>query len=306
MSEQRQLNKLLAVREPEQDVAPLPSTSGLRAASDEPTDARAEADHQDLDDEEQDAEFWFADGDVILVARGVSFQVYREPLAIHSAVFRDMLSVPQPQGPQHGTRPRIPLDDFPGDLRHLLRVLMSGEDIMNSNPITCSALSAWIRLGDKYGMNDLMIHSIYLLHLLFPHPIYYEMPPDDDSPLESVRPSFAIAAVNLARLTGNTTTVLPMALLDCAALGPDVMQGYRREDGTYDHLSQEDLKRCLRAREMLVEGRLQVFNAIFNSTVFWSWRSPQNHMYDCEREADAEEQDVAPAAGHAPGPMQPV
>ena len=44
----------------------------------------------------RDEEFWYEDGTIILIAADVEFRVYRGPLEKHSAVFRDMLSFPQP------------------------------------------------------------------------------------------------------------------------------------------------------------------------------------------------------------------
>lgn len=38
----------------------------------------------------RDAEFWFEDGTIVLVARHVEFRVYKSILADHSPVFSDM------------------------------------------------------------------------------------------------------------------------------------------------------------------------------------------------------------------------
>ena len=43
----------------------------------------------------RDDEFWLADGSIILVTPDAQFRVYKEILAEHSCVFRDMLSLPQ-------------------------------------------------------------------------------------------------------------------------------------------------------------------------------------------------------------------
>lgn len=81
------------------------------------------------------AEFWFGDGNIILVARDVEFRVYKGILADHSPVFDDMFSFPQPTpsttpplatstGSTTDTCPFVHLTDSPEDLRHLLRVCM--------------------------------------------------------------------------------------------------------------------------------------------------------------------------------------
>lgn len=87
----------------------------------------------------QDAELWFDDGTITLVAQGIAFKVYRSPLVEQSVVFKDMLSFPQPpidranaesssarrsNGAQAQEYPQVTLSDSPYDLRHVLRVLM--------------------------------------------------------------------------------------------------------------------------------------------------------------------------------------
>ncbi len=96
-------------------------------------------------------------------------------------------------------------------------------------------------------------------------------------------------AVHLARLTG-TEIILPLAFLDCASLGPYLLSGYKREDGTRIHLSDKDLVRAftfaqdLRRRDLniaqdlgpyfakcgAVEGCADPFNCRRTASVGWS------------------------------------
>ncbi|KAJ2971107.1 hypothetical protein NUW54_g12579 [Trametes sanguinea] len=75
----------------------------------------------------RDAEYWFEDGNIILVAQNVSFKVYKGLLAEHSAVFRSMFLVAQ--GSQASTDlstdgcPVVTLDDSPEDLRKFFRLI---------------------------------------------------------------------------------------------------------------------------------------------------------------------------------------
>lgn len=85
-----------------------------------------------------DPEFWFPDGNIILVARAVGFRVYQGLLAYHSPVFSDMFSLPQHTLPQpslsqpdgvpsvtpNGEPPLVHIADSPEDLRHVLRACM--------------------------------------------------------------------------------------------------------------------------------------------------------------------------------------
>ena len=66
----------------------------------------------------------------------------------------------------------------------------------------------------------------------------------------SFRPVHAIGAINLARLTG-TTSILPCAFYHCCTLGGAVVDGWKREDGSVERLSDEDLKRCINGRDGL-------------------------------------------------------
>ena len=74
---------------------------------------------------QQDTEFRFEDGTIILTTTKVSFRVYKGILAEHSEVFSDMFSLPQPN--TYDTClyhcPSVHLEDNPDDLRHVLRVL---------------------------------------------------------------------------------------------------------------------------------------------------------------------------------------
>ena len=81
----------------------------------------------------RDEELWFEDGNLILRAGEVEFKVYQGPLAAHSPVFDDMLSLPQPDGePVYKERslcPVVNLSDSPEDLRHFLRTFVCGRTL---------------------------------------------------------------------------------------------------------------------------------------------------------------------------------
>lgn len=80
----------------------------------------------------RDAEFWFDDGTVVLVARDIGFRIYKGILTKNSPVFHDMFSFPQPQASTSPPSlsaaadpcPIVYLPDSPEDLRHILRVCM--------------------------------------------------------------------------------------------------------------------------------------------------------------------------------------
>ncbi len=84
----------------------------------------------------RDTEFWFEDGNVILVAKSYEFRVFEGILAHHSPVFQDMFSLPQPVSSAlpEGTQtldacPVVHLSDSPEDLRHVLRICLPRNDL---------------------------------------------------------------------------------------------------------------------------------------------------------------------------------
>ena len=75
---------------------------------------------------QRDAQFWYEDGTVILVAHDVEFRVYKGVLVQHSLFFRDMFSLPQPQDADADPAPCpvVHLSDYPEDIRHVLEACM--------------------------------------------------------------------------------------------------------------------------------------------------------------------------------------
>lgn len=86
---------------------------------------------ESLPGRKRDKEFWFEDGNVILVVEDVEFRVYKGILAERFPVFRDMFSSSQPDVPEmvadHGD-PSCPIVHLPGDSArdwlHVLRMFM--------------------------------------------------------------------------------------------------------------------------------------------------------------------------------------
>lgn len=81
----------------------------------------------------KDLEFWFEDGNVILVAQDYEFRVFKGVLAHHSSVFRDMFSLSRPisAAPVESSAVVdaclvVHLSDSPEDLRHILRTYLPG------------------------------------------------------------------------------------------------------------------------------------------------------------------------------------
>lgn len=74
-------------------------------------------------------QLWFEDGNVMIIAEDTAFRLHRGILSRHSEVFRDMFSIPQPQGDAEIMEgvPVVHLPDSLHDLAHFLCALYDGE-----------------------------------------------------------------------------------------------------------------------------------------------------------------------------------
>ena len=73
----------------------------------------------------RDREFWLDDENFVLIARDVGFRIYRGLLSVQSQVFEDLFaSASSSTDELFADCPVVHLSDSPGDLVHLLRVLL--------------------------------------------------------------------------------------------------------------------------------------------------------------------------------------
>ncbi|KAI0753681.1 hypothetical protein C8Q74DRAFT_330261 [Fomes fomentarius] len=205
-----------------------------------------------------DDEFWFYDGNIILVADNVKFRVYKGLLASRSGVFRDMFSLPQPSSPtctsidKETGCPFTVLDDSPDTFRHILRVCMppSKSSLFEVQHPSFETIWACIHLGDKYDMSHIYEQAHGYLKHYFPsefsrwNQLRVTMRPP------GFRKSDAIGVVNLALGKLGDCTILPVALLACTTLdGKLLVEGVFREDGIRETLDRKTLATCVGAKE---------------------------------------------------------
>ncbi|EIW56896.1 uncharacterized protein TRAVEDRAFT_73252 [Trametes versicolor FP-101664 SS1] len=226
----------------------------------------------------QDDEFWFEDGNIVLIARDVEFRVYKGILAKHSPVFADMFSLPPVPAQVHpvsarditptaDTCPVVHLCESPEDLRHVLRMCMS-DTSLSSSPLSAGTpsfhmISAVIRIAHKYEMAEMLAQAVKFLKQRFPTSFraYEKL-----SVTARVQMN-PIGVVNLARLI-DEPSLLPTAFLDCCLLASsELLRGYKHEDGSVETLTQEDLLRCLNAREELAKYTLIIVTSVFLPSV---------------------------------------
>ena len=235
---------------------------------------------------EHHSEFWFDDGNIILIAQQTGFCIFRGLLATQSTVFADMFAAASSQADEilDGC-PVVHLTDSHLDVAHLLRILLPASpvwyvfrlliatiplhiDICSSYPTATSEVirsfdevSAVVRLAHKYHIQSVQDQAI---RALLEHPFsinchVFSSPPKQQI---SIRGAQFIGAVNLSRLT-DTPLILPLALYQCSRLGSTILDGWKREDGTVEHLSMADLKRCVDARVVLGKEESFVLNRVF-------------------------------------------
>ena len=119
-------------------------------------------------------------------------------------------------------------------------------------------LSAWVRIGHKYQIEDLVQKSLEYLRQVYPNDldVYWKA-----NRAAMAKPLNAIGVVNLARLTG-ALDLLPVALMECCQLESGLVTGFRRGDGTVERLSDDDLELCFKAKGKLIEARVKLVHHV--------------------------------------------
>ncbi|OJT08535.1 hypothetical protein TRAPUB_541 [Trametes pubescens] len=173
---------------------------------------------------EQDECVWLPDGDIILLPRNeaIGFCVYREVLERESRVLKDEIARQLPTAVTTADgRPAICMPDTTHELETLLTALFMGKDYYHvaDKPAAISFiyLSALVRMGHKYEIQDLVDEGIARLKKYYPtNPMKWENIRRRETYLETCATA-APRVIALARLT-DTPILLPGALLDCCML----------------------------------------------------------------------------------------
>ncbi|KAI1795306.1 hypothetical protein LXA43DRAFT_1090956 [Ganoderma leucocontextum] len=238
----------------------------LRTAEDSPSQSSTTTIASgNLNDLKRHEEFWFDDGSVVLIARNTGFRVFRSLLAAQSTIFSDMLSSSSPTAEEmfEGC-PVVHVSDSPEDVAHFLHVLLpkSQRTLYARNPrISFRKLSAIIRLAHKYHVQDVLDQAIAALEEYFTSDFDIW---ERGANLGAVafNPKHAIGVVNLARLV-DRPSLLPLAFYQCVSLGGEVVNGYRREDGSMECLDISDIKRCIDGRNELAAKAAGFISDVF-------------------------------------------
>ncbi|KAF7974976.1 hypothetical protein HWV62_10719 [Athelia sp. TMB] len=220
---------------------------------------------------EEDEEFvaitrsglWLPDGNVIVQAEGTQYKVHQSILSIHSSVFDDMFSIPQPSGgPLVEECPIVNLSDTAADVTIVLDAIYRRRYAAPSEALPISVVAAFLRLGRKYDIETLRADALKRL--------FYEIPSDFDSfqarktssmIFDTDKPCGEIDMLNLVK-EQNLLSALPLARYRCCrSLTPEnLFKPCRSGDGTDRILDAQEAIACTAAYVPLM--RLQAETAL--------------------------------------------
>nr|GAT56153.1 predicted protein [Mycena chlorophos] len=223
-------------------------------SSDAPPAKRARVD-DDAPSTPTRSDIWHYDGSVVLQAANTQFRVHWSVLTMHSSVFKDMYSVPQPDvaGPTVENCPVVELHDDPQDLEYVLKALYD-PTLLSQQTVSFDIVSALVRLGRKYDFKNL--RKAGTERLLFENPSTL----DDFDALQKrggnprrveYRKGYRFDVVNLLQ-DADILSGLPHAYFE--VVGTFKRTGVnqeRRPDGTYATLTPTDVSRVVLATQKL-------------------------------------------------------
>ncbi|KDQ56559.1 hypothetical protein JAAARDRAFT_131792, partial [Jaapia argillacea MUCL 33604] len=215
------------------------------------TSSRAEDDIP-ADSKYYPPEIWYDDGNVILIAEDTVFKVFMGFLSDVSRVFAKKLSAPSTDKPMGGCRV-LKLTDSAEDITHLLKALHK-----RRHPF--AVVRAVLRLGRKYGIDDLREDAIAILRADFPDTLYgcLQISRDGWQAIDGRRGT-EIEAIRLAREIG-LLKILPVAFYFGSQYDPPkvvelALHGITQDNGTVVKLSTNDQARLLNGRERLIRAQ---------------------------------------------------
>ncbi|KAL4246431.1 hypothetical protein ABKN59_009645 [Abortiporus biennis] len=230
---------------------------------------------EDVKPAERCKEFWFEDGNIILLAEETSFRVHKTFLSRHSTVFNDILNIPQTQDSlctQVDGCPTIYLSDSKEDIHCMLSVLYDGGNKYFGCDVALpfSTVSSMLTIGMKYQIDKISQEAIRRLNFCFPthlsnfieQKVFLDGPSrSSDTPMVPIEMENkdAIQVIHLANMF-DITSVLPTAYYACAQLSIDELV-MAVEDQLW---SLDMLRMCLNGRETLRKKDMSQLSTLFS------------------------------------------
>ncbi|TFK77906.1 hypothetical protein K466DRAFT_592968, partial [Polyporus arcularius HHB13444] len=209
----------------------------------------------------RDQEYWFVDGNLILVAQNTAFRLYMGLLLAQSSVLRQKFSSAHLSLHEGTVTRTVHLPEPPHEWRYLLRRLLPKGTGIHQTTFSLRddfpMISALLRLSQKYNITEVTAYAIDALKAIYcnsydawrihDRAVCGEGYDLGETPGILAR---AIVAINFARLY-NIPSVLPTAFYHCACLGGAIMKGYTHQDGTPEYLASDDVARCINGIQVL-------------------------------------------------------
>ncbi|KAH9897791.1 hypothetical protein C8Q73DRAFT_788025 [Cubamyces lactineus] len=228
-----------------------------------------------------DSDFWFNDGNIVIVAKNhhpdarlTGFRVHMGVMSRHSEVFKNLLcqSMPRPkEGEESATIegcPQMLVADSQYDFTQLLHALYDGIGYFaEPDSVGFAELAALVRLGHKYDIAPVYNAGLTQLRAAFDDREFWADPLKLDKIMgERPMPDHweALIAANLFR-TIEAADLRAIALYIASTLlkAEHLIRGTKRKDGSVERLADDDLARCFEARLSLFSRRLEYINDTF-------------------------------------------
>ncbi|EPS93375.1 hypothetical protein FOMPIDRAFT_1056037 [Fomitopsis schrenkii] len=218
----------------------------------------------------EDKQFWYDDGNIIIIAQNIAFRLYRGLLASESEVLRDILTGDTVASSEHvlGTSthpvdgcPIVLVTDRAAERLSFLSVLIHGRQYMGKVVRELDDIVNCIRLARKYRIEDLLNSSRWELEKYIP-PLVHRW----GSRVRCEPPAKAIMVANVIQSTHLSVFMLIMAQYQCCQLSSaELVKGFKHADGMVERLSPGDLELCIDAKVRLSARYVQAYNGLFDS-----------------------------------------
>jgi len=216
---------------------------------------------------------WLDDGNVILQADSKQFRVHRSVLSASSAIFKDMFTLSTADKVLVEGCPVVHLSDAADDLHHVLKAIYERSyHFIDREPLPISIIAAFLRLGQKYEIDQLRSEAVTRLSYDFPTTLE-EFDQSFKETLSHCDGVLLFTSINLAREC-NLLSVLPSALYACSntMAVQDILRGVLLDDGTRCIMSPVDQEGCITGWFTLLEKQ---------ATKTLKWVDPRESFAGC-------------------------
>ncbi|CAL1717257.1 unnamed protein product [Somion occarium] len=212
-------------------------------------------------------EYYFPDGNIVLLAGSSAFRVHSFILARRSDLFRDLFDIPQPQDDEYSYDgcTVVHLSDSAKEIDFLLFMMYDGGRSYFSAAYSLSfaQVAMMLHLGTKYQMEDVREEAISRLWRCYPsHLPHFD---NEVTRRDSIYDAHPFDAIRLAHRFG-LDFILPPAYYLCTRMGLDTMVKAARK-GWWNF---DDLRICMKARKKLRTAEIAANRSFASYLESWS------------------------------------